>query len=107
MFFPIPRYLDLPLFPLPGVVLLPSVMMPLRIFEPRYVKMLSDVMAGDKQCIAMAQLKEKSFDSTQERPEVHTVVGLGEIWSTRELGDGSSQILLLGRARCLIQAERP
>ena len=46
----------IPLFPLPGVVLLPGTMLPLHIFEPRYRAMVADALAGDRM-IGMAKLK--------------------------------------------------
>ena len=38
----------LPLFPLPGVVLLPETLLPLHIFEDRYRAMVSDALRGDR-----------------------------------------------------------
>jgi Lon protease-like protein len=39
--------LRLPLFPL-GVVLFPGVLLPLHIFEPRYRRLIEDIVAGDR-----------------------------------------------------------
>ncbi|HBH88390.1 MAG TPA: peptidase S16, partial [Hyphomonadaceae bacterium] len=43
---------DLPdtiaVFPLPGALLFPGGLLPLNIFEPRYLNMIDDVMAGDR-----------------------------------------------------------
>ena len=39
---------ELPLFPLPDVVLFPQEVLPLHIFEPRYRMMLRTVMADDR-----------------------------------------------------------
>ena len=41
-------FASLPVFPLPGVVLMPSALLPLHVFEPRYRKMLADALAGDR-----------------------------------------------------------
>ena len=38
----------IPLFPLPNVVLFPSVCLPLHIFEPRYREMTADALDGDR-----------------------------------------------------------
>ena len=46
--------LVIPVFPLPGVLLLPRGSLPLNIFEPRYLNMVDDVMAGDR-IIGMVQ----------------------------------------------------
>jgi len=37
-----------PVFPLPGTILLPRGQLPLNIFEPRYLNMIDDAMAGDR-----------------------------------------------------------
>jgi Lon protease-like protein len=39
---------SLPLFPLTGVLLLPRGLLPLNIFEPRYLNMVDDALAGDR-----------------------------------------------------------
>ena len=46
----------IPLFPLPGVVLLPGTILPLHIFEARYRAMVADALAGDR-TIGMAMLQ--------------------------------------------------
>ena len=44
----------LPLFPLSGALLLPRTQMPLNIFEPRYLQMVDDALAGHR-VIGMVQ----------------------------------------------------
>ena len=44
----------LPIFPLPGVIVLPNGNLPLNIFEPRYISMVEDVL-GDNRMIGMIQ----------------------------------------------------
>ena len=46
----------IPVFPLDGVLLLPGGQLPLNIFEPRYLNMLDDVMAGERM-IGMIQTR--------------------------------------------------
>ena len=57
---------DLPatvrLFPLGGAILLPRAVLPLNIFEPRYLAMVRDAMASD-QMIAMIQPRDTDADS--------------------------------------------
>ena len=47
-----PTFADLPqvipVFPLPGVLLLPGGKLPLNIFEPRYLSMIADAIAGSR-----------------------------------------------------------
>lgn len=45
---------SLPVFPLPGVLLLPGGQLPLNIFEPRYLAMIDDALAGQR-LIGMVQ----------------------------------------------------
>ena len=47
----------LPIFPLSGVLLLPGGRLPLNIFEPRYLEMFDDALAGDR-LIGMIQPTE-------------------------------------------------
>ncbi|WP_273503305.1 LON peptidase substrate-binding domain-containing protein [Paracoccus sphaerophysae] len=44
-----------PLFPLPGAVLLPRTRLPLHIFEPRYLQMLDDALRSGERLIGMIQ----------------------------------------------------
>lgn len=45
----------IPLFPLPGAVLLPRTRLPLHIFEPRYLQMLEDALKSGHRLIGMIQ----------------------------------------------------
>jgi len=47
----------LPIFPLTGVLLLPRGKLPLNVFEPRYLTMVRDALAGDRM-IGMVQPRE-------------------------------------------------
>lgn len=99
--------LKIPLFPLPGVVLLPGTLLPLHIFEPRYRAMVADALAGDR-TIGMAMLKAGA-DADSGRSPVHAIGGAGEIIESEELEDGRYNILLEGkfRYRILDETESP
>lgn len=45
----------LPIFPLPGALLLPRARLPLHIFEPRYLAMVDDALKSDQRLIGMVQ----------------------------------------------------
>ena len=45
----------IPVFPLPGALLLPRAHLPLHIFEPRYLQMLTDALKTDSRIIGMVQ----------------------------------------------------
>lgn len=84
------------LFPLEGAILLPRAQLPLNIFEPRYLAMVADAMAGDR-LIAMIQPREEAL--TAARPPLYGVGTLGRITSFSETGDGRFLIVLTGLAR--------
>jgi uncharacterized protein len=104
-----------PLFPLGGSLLLPGGMMPLNIFEPRYMAMIDSAMAGDR-LIGMVQpspeakmprIKRRGANSDLEQqnaaydmdPPLAQIGGLGRIVSFNESGDGRYIISLAGICR--------
>ena len=93
----------IPLFPLPGVVLLPGTLLPLHIFEPRYRAMVSDALAGSR-TIGMAMLKA-GWETAEDNPAIHAIGGAGEIVESEELEDGRYNILLQGQFRYRIVRE--
>ena len=93
----------IPLFPLPGVVLLPGTLLPLHIFEPRYRAMVADALAGTR-TIGMAMLKA-GWEMAEENPAIHAIGGAGEIVESEELEDGRYNILLQGQFRYRIVRE--
>lgn len=95
----------IPLFPLPGVVLMPGTMLPLHIFEPRYRAMVADALAGDR-TIGMAMLYP-GWESGGDDPRIYAVGGAGEIVESEELEDGRYNILLEGRFRYRVIEETP
>lgn len=95
----------IPLFPLPGVVLLPGTMLPLHIFEPRYRAMVADALQGDR-TIGMAMLKP-GWEASDEDPRIYEVGGAGEIVESEELEDGRYNILLESRFRFRVVEESP
>lgn len=100
----LPAVFDVPIFPLPESVLFPGMVLPLHIFEPRYRTMLAQAMKGEK-LIAMALLcpgYEKDYEGA---PPVRPVVGVGRIAGHQALPNGTSNIALIGLARCRIRCE--
>ena len=96
---------SIPLFPLPGVVLLPGTMLPLHIFEPRYRTMVADALEGDR-TIGMAMLKPGE-EAESEAPQIYRVGGAGEIVESERLEDGRYNILLEARFRFRVLQEAP
>jgi uncharacterized protein len=93
----------IPLFPLPGVVLLPGTLLPLHIFEDRYRAMVADALEADR-TIGMAMLKP-GWQTQSAQPSIYTVGGAGEIVESEELPDGRYNIILEGRFRYRVLSE--
>jgi Lon protease-like protein len=91
-----------PVFPLPGVILLPRGQLPLNIFEPRYLNMVDDAMAGDR-IIAMVQ----PSGGPPSLPILSPVGCAGRITSFSETSDGRYLITLTGVSRFRIVTEMP
>ncbi len=98
--------IQIPIFPLPDVVLFPQTLLPLHIFEPRYREMVRDCLAGDKR-LAMALLRPGWENDYYGRPPIYPIAGAGEIIRHEELPDGRFNILLRGTMRIGITAELP
>jgi Lon protease-like protein len=81
---------SLPIFPLPGVLLLPRGRLPLNIFEPRYLAMIDDALAGDR-LIGMIQPTEP--ESRAKNPPVFKTGCAGRIVSFAE--DGPRYLITL------------
>lgn len=91
----------IPVFPLGGAVLLPRGVMPLNIFEPRYLAMVRDAMAGAK-LIGMIQPRGAGGET---RPDLFRVGCAGRITEFRETDDGRVLIALTGVARFAVTRE--
>jgi Lon protease-like protein len=92
------------LFPLPNLVLFPSVVQPLHIFEPRYRTLMADALADDR-LMALALLRPGWEEDYHLSPPVHPVVCLGKIFKEELLPDGRYNLLLYGLARARILNE--
>ncbi|MFJ6025476.1 LON peptidase substrate-binding domain-containing protein [Brevundimonas sp. NPDC092305] len=92
----------IPVFPLPGAILLPRGQLPLNIFEPRYLNMIDDAMAGDR-IIGMIQ----PSGGPSGLPRLSPIGCAGRITAFAETSDGRYLITLTGCARFRIKAELP
>lgn len=93
----------IPVFPLPGALLLPRGYMPLNIFEPRYLAMVDGALKGDR-IIGMIQPEEDGRE-TARGPALYPVGCAGRITRFAETGDGRYLITLVGIARFRVQEE--
>ena len=92
----------IPVFPLDEAILLPRGQLPLNIFEPRYLNMVDDAMAGDR-IIGMIQPQ----GGPDRLPALAQVGCAGRITSYAETSDGRYVITLSGICRFRIAAELP
>ena len=95
---------QLPLFPLPNVVLFPDTLLPLHVFEPRYLEMLEQALDGN-QLIGVVQLAPGWESDYYGSPAIHDILGVGEVVRRMKVEGGRSDILLRGRARGRILSE--
>src|SRR5580704_15124214 len=93
----------IPVFPLPGVLLLPRGRLPLNIFEPRYLALTEDALANGRM-FAMIQ-PEPGWPDTPNGPALFRVGCLGRLSSFSETDDGRLLITLTGLARFSIASE--
>jgi len=94
----------IPIFPLPNVVLFPTVFLPLHIFEPRYRAMVRDALGGDR-IIGMTLLRP-GWDARYEgAPAVYPVGCAGLITHAERLNDGRYNIVLQGIEKFRITGE--
>ncbi|MDE1172383.1 MAG: LON peptidase substrate-binding domain-containing protein [Parvibaculaceae bacterium] len=98
----------IPLFPLGGVLLLPRTQLPLNIFEPRYLDMVDDVLAG-RRIIGMIQPADEEAALAGEDPALApplvSVGCAGRVTSFTETGDGRLFITLTGISRFRVARE--
>ena len=98
----------IPLFPLTGTLLLPRGNLPLRIFEPRYLAMVSDAMEGDR-LIGMVQPADANEDMLDgfKAPATYRAGCVGWIMMNEAGNDGTRHITLAGICRFSIVDELP
>lgn len=95
---------EIPIFPLPGVLLLPRGRLPLHIFEPRYRNMAREALAGPE-IIGMVQPSDPNDSSPQ--PTVYGTGCAGRMTELRTTEDGRYYFTLVGLCRFRIAEELP
>ncbi len=92
----------IPVFPLPGALLLPRARLPLQLFEPRYLAMLEDTLKTEHRLIGMIQPREHRGSSERN---LQSIGCAGRVTAFSETEDGRYMITLAGRSRFRITRE--
>ena len=90
----------IPIFPLSGAIFFPRTILPLNIFEDRYIQLINDCMKEDRM-FGMVQPRNKK----SALPEVYKIGCLGKIVSFNETEDKRFIISLSGIIRFKIKNE--
>src|SRR6516225_7145045 len=93
-----------PVFPLPGALLLPRGQMPLNIFEPRYLAMVDDAFRDGHRLIGMIQ-PDVTRSQNEAKPALIHVGCVGRITQLAESGDGRYILELTGVSRFKVVEE--
>jgi uncharacterized protein len=94
----------IPVFPLPGALLLPRGQMPLNVFEPRYVAMIDDALRSGLRLIGMIQ-PNSAHPGPESKPNLYKIGCVGRITQIAETGDGRYLLQLTGIARFRVDEE--
>jgi Lon protease-like protein len=91
----------IPLFPLPGALLLPRARLPLHIFEPRYLAMFDDCLKTPSRLIGMIQPRE----APNGEKRLSAIGCAGRVTAFSETEDGRYMVTLSGISRFRLRQE--
>lgn len=91
----------IPLFPLPGAVLLPRARLPLNVFEPRYLVMLEEALKTPGRLIGMIQ----PCPTVRDADHLYAIGCAGRVTQFVETDDGRYEIVLTGVSRFRLLGE--
>ena len=94
----------IPVFPLPGALLLPRGQMLLNIFEPRYLAMIDDALRDGHRLIGMIQ-PDTTHSGDLNHPKLFHIGCVGRITQFGETGDGRYILELTGVSRFKVKEE--
>ncbi|MFW2438354.1 MAG: LON peptidase substrate-binding domain-containing protein [Arenicellales bacterium] len=87
---------NIPIFPLTGVLLLPGGLLPLHIFEQRYLDMFRDALAGDG---IIGMIQPELEQAHLQNPAVFSTGCAGKISHHEDTSDGRMLVTLRGLCR--------
>src|SRR5215471_15417530 len=88
--------MDIPLFPLPNLVLFPNIVVPLHIFEERYKSMINSCVERDEP-FGLVLLRSGAEDESEE--SIHRVGVTARVVEVERLDQGRMNILCEGESR--------
>ena len=91
-----------PLFPLAGAILMPRGVLALNVFEPRYLNMVDDALAGER---LIGMIQPAIGDENNPAPQLADVGTVGRITGFNETEDGRYLITLTGICRFDLETE--
>lgn len=89
---------SVPVMTLPNTVLFPQALLPLHIFEPRYRRMLTDVLSTDR-LFAVARLDASTHSHLGENEPLNRIASIGIIRACQKADNDTSNLLLQGLSR--------
>jgi len=97
----------IPLFPLRGALLLPRGHVPLNIFEPRYLAMIDEALAGERIVgLIQPRLTQEDVESPPGKSvPLRATGGAGRITALQETDDGRYLVTLTGVCRFSLERE--
>ncbi len=95
---------QLPIFPLPNLVFFPETLLPLHVFEPRYLALVDHVLEHGR-LMGVATLAPGWQTSYYERPELLPVLTVGRLVRKEQADEGRCNILVRGLARVRVVDE--
>lgn len=94
-----------PVFPLPNLILYPGSLVPLHLFEPRYVQMMEEMLATEHDQLVAATFRGDWEDHYFEDPPLYPVAGLGQVEQVARDAQGRFNLVLRGESRVQILGE--
>jgi uncharacterized protein len=96
----------IPIFPLPGALMLPRAPLPLHIFEPRYLAMIEDCLKTKHRLIGMIQPRETPASGNRPAEKRLQAIGCaGRLTGFSETEDGRYMVTLSGISRFRVREE--
>lgn len=89
---------SVPVMTLPNTVLFPQALLPLHIFEPRYRRMLADVLATDR-LFAIARLDNSTHPHLGTTEPLNRIAAIGIVRACQQAENETSNLLLQGLTR--------